>query len=134
MKKLFDRCSAEMIRPAIYRSVLRGSIALAAALLWDRYVNIAGFLSMRRDAFLVVGAFFLVLAWFAYLKLDGVQMLKGREKQKKRKPLRHSYGDLVDFADEHIVSFDELDEDQQTICSLLSDLFLGILFLVLHFF
>jgi hypothetical protein len=39
--------------------------------------------------------------------------------------------DIVDFADEKIISFDELDEDEKNVCRLLGDLICGIIFTVL---
>ena len=38
--------------------------------------------------------------------------------------------DIADYMDEHIVSWDELDKDEQILCSLLSSLLPGLVFLV----
>lgn len=129
MRHLLERYSKMLIRPILYRSVLRGSIALAAVLVWNRFANKAGFLSMRRDAFLVAGIFFLAMAWFVYLRLDNVKVPR-LPKREKKKVFRHSYGDIIDFADEHIVSFDELDDGDQDLCRFAADLILGVLFVL----
>lgn len=44
------------------------------------------------------------------------------EKSKKR---RHATSSMVDYADEHIVSFDELEPEERTFCSLATNLVLG---------
>lgn len=129
--KIIKRYNRVLLRPVLYRSVTWGTIALAAVLCWNRFVNINGFLSVQRDAFLVAGVFFWVLAWFAYLKADGVRLPMTKPKTEKRKPKRYSYGDIIDFAGEHIVTFDELDDEEQDLCRLAADFILGSLFLLL---
>lgn len=37
---------------------------------------------------------------------------------------------MIDFVDEHIVTFDELDDEQQLACVLASNLFSGLVFLI----
>lgn len=131
--KILKRYKRTFIRPILYRSITWGSIALALALCWNRFVNVGHFLSVGRDAFLVVGAFFLMLGWFTYLKVDGVAMPKLHIGDKKKKPMRHSYGDMIDFADEHIVTFDELDDEEQDLCRLATNVILGVFFLIISF-
>jgi hypothetical protein len=121
-----------MIRPMIYQCVTKISIALVLTLLWNQFINKDALFSMIRDAFFVVGILFFMLAWFQYLRLDGVRihhLLEGHERPKKKK--RHKIMDIVDFADEKIISFDELDEDEKNVCRLLGDLICGIIFTVL---
>ena len=68
------------------------------------------------------------MAWFSYLHLDGVTMHHMLEERKKKKPVRKSYTDIVDFADEHIVSFDELSGEERAVCSMSANLICGALF------
>ena len=70
------------------------------------------------------------MAWFSYLHLDGVTMHHMLEERKKKKPVRKSYTDIVDFADEHIVSYEELSEEERTVCSLAASLICGALFML----
>lgn len=132
--KIIKKYKKVFIRPILYRSVAWGSIALAAALCWNRFINVDNFLSMGRDAFLVVSVVFWVLGWFEYLKADGVKVPGVRIRPEKRKPKRHGYGDMIDFADEHITTFDELSAEEQNLCRLATDVILGILFLLLSLF
>ena len=72
-----------------------------------------------------------MMAWFVYLKLDGMMvhhLLEDRRK-KKKKSKRRVGGDIADYVDEHIVSFDELEEGEQTACRLAADLLAAALFL-----
>ena len=43
----------------------------------------------------------------------------------KSKKRRHATSSMVDYADEHIVSFDELEPEERTFCSLATNLVLG---------
>lgn len=134
MKKLFDSYSKILIRPILYRSITWGSIALAAALVWERFVSVKSFLSVGRDIFFLIGVIFLALAWFYYLKIDGISPPKLKTDEMKKKPKRFGYGDIIDFADEHVVTFDELSDEEQDLCKLATNLLLGCIFLLTSFF
>ena len=43
-----------------------------------------------------------------------------------KKKKRHATKSIVDYADERIVSFEELEPEERTYCSLLSNLVLGL--------
>lgn len=131
VKKIRDIFQLYMIRPMLYQCVTKISIALVLALLWDRFFNSYGYFSVVRDAFFVVGLFFFVLTWFQYLRLDGVRihhLLEERKKKKRKK--RHGTMDIVDFVDEKVISFDELEEDEKIVCRFLGDLICGCIFLI----
>ena len=62
-----------------------------------------------------------------YLRLDGVTIhhLGEEFKDMGKKKKFHSTKSIVDFADERIVSFEELEPEERTYCSMLSNLILG---------
>ena len=129
MIKMFSLYKSYMIRPTLYKWVSKSVVMLTLILLWDRYVN-NGTLSVWRDGCFIAAIFLFALAWVSYLQLDGIKNpLRGYKKEKK-KPRRHT-GDIADYADEHIVSFDELDDDERTACSMGSSMLSGLLFLIL---
>ena len=103
---------------------------LTVVLLWDRYVN-KGLLPVGRDGCFVAALFLFGLAWLNYLRLDGLEvphlLSRGKKKEKKRRRLT---GDIADFADEHIVPFDELSEEEQLACSMAANLSSGLIFLI----
>lgn len=118
-----------MIRPTLYQCATKLSIALVLALLWNRFLNVDGVFSVVRDAFLVAGLFFIMLAWFQYLRLDGLKISRTSAEDKKKKK-RHITKDIVDFADEKIISFAELDDEERIVCRLLGDVVCSLLFLL----
>lgn len=130
MIKMFSLYKSDMIRPTIYKAVTKIFVILTLLLLWDRYVN-GGRLSLVRDGFFVGGAFLLVMAWMSYLRLDGIKnpLPRGEKPQKKGKR-RPWTGDIADYADQHIVSFDELTEEEKAACSMGSSLASALLFLI----
>ena len=129
MKKILAIYKAYMVRPILYQCVTRCAVALAAVLVWDRFVPSS--LLAVRDGCLAAAVILLMMAWFVYLKLDGMMvhhLLEDRRK-KKKKSKRRVGGDIADYVDEHIVSFDELEEGDQTACRLAADLLAAALFL-----
>ena len=129
MKKILAIYKAYMVRPILYQCVTRCAVALAAVLVWDRFVPSS--LLAVRDGCLAAAVILLMMAWFVYLKLDGMMvhhLLEDRRK-KKKKTKRRVGGDIADYVDEHIVSFDELEEGEQTACRLAADLLAAALFL-----
>ena len=129
MKKILAIYKAYMVRPILYQCVTRCAVALAAVLVWDRFVPSS--LLAVRDGCLAAAVILLMMAWFVYQKLDGMMvhhLLEDRRK-KKKKSKRRVGGDIADYVDEHIVSFDELEEGEQTACRLAADLLAAALFL-----
>ena len=71
----------------------------------------------------------LIWAWVDYLRLDGVtihHLLEEFKGMGKRQKKVHSTRSIIDYADEKIVSFEELEPEERTYCSLLSNLVLGL--------
>jgi len=77
--------------------------------------------------FAEIGVVLLMWAWVNYLRLDGVTIhhLGEEFKDMGKKKKLHSTKSIVDFADERIVSFEELEPEERTYCSMLSNLILG---------
>ena len=119
MKKLVSMYQKYMFRPILYKSVTRVSVVAVLMLLWDRYVSDGTFTMWQAPA--------LLLAWVNYLRLDGVTIhhLGEEFKDMGKKKKFHSTKSIVDFADERIVSFEELEPEERTYCSMLSNLLLG---------
>jgi len=120
-----------MIRPLVYKTVTKCSVVLVICLLWDRFVNTSKAMSMTEDVFFIVGMIFALLSWFQYLRLDGFSvhhLLEGKEKTPTKK---HVKKDIVDFVDEKIVSFHELDDDERVVVVLFSNLISGLIFVII---
>ena len=126
MKKLVSMYQKYMFRPILYKSVTRVSVVAVLMLLWDRYVSDGTFTMWQAPA-LLLGVVLLMWAWVNYLRLDGVTIhhLGEEFKDMGKKKKFHSTKSIVDFADERIVSFEELEPEERTYCSMLSNLILG---------
>ena len=127
MKKLFPMYKKYMFHPILYKSVTRVSVVAVLMLLWDRYVSDGTFTMWQAPA-LLLGVILLAWAWVDYLRLDGVTIhhLAEELKEMGKKKKRHATKSIVDYADERIVSFEELEPEERTYCSLLSNLVLGL--------
>lgn len=130
MKNKFrDAFHSYMVRPLIYQCVAKCAIAFVIALLWKRWINRSEAFSIIEDAFFVIGIIFILLSWFQYLSLDGIHLphLLGGP---KKKPKRRGTRDIVDFADEKIIAFSELESEERTVVRLFSDIIAGVIFLI----
>ncbi len=127
MKKLTQMYKKYMFHPILYKTVTRTSIVAVLMLLWDRYVS-DGYFTMWEAPGLVLGVALLAWAWVDYLRLDGVTIHHLLEEFKGVKPKKKFYAtkSIVDYADEKIVAFEELEPEERIYCSMLSSLVLGV--------
>ena len=125
--KLFSIYKPDLFRPILYKTVTRASVALCLCLLWQRFVS-DGTYTIWEAPCLAVGAIFLGWAWVSYLRLDGIRIPfvdRGRLSTERGQRRRGTHT-MADFADEKIVSFDELSPEEKSFCSMLSSLVLGV--------
>lgn len=118
-----------MIRPMLYQCVAKFAVAMVLCLLWDKFLNQGGYRSLAENALFVAGCIFLMLAWIQYLRLDGVRihhLLEEKEEKKKK----HIIKDMVDFVDEKVIPFGELDDDERIVCRFLGDLLCALVCLI----
>ena len=123
-----------MLRPVIYMTSTRFLLALALVMLWDRISGTRSAVDVKSFGFLFASAFFFLLMWISYLRMDGLHMPKLFMKRVniRKKPTR-SYGDMIDYVDEEPISFDDLEDDEKDFCCLASDLICCIAFVLLSF-
>ena len=105
MKKLTSMYKRYMFHPILYKTVTRTSIVAVLMLLWQRYVSDGTFTIWEAPGFHLLEEF------------------KGMGKRQKK---IHSTRSIIDYADEKIVSFEELEPEERSYCSLLSNLVLGL--------
>lgn len=131
-KKHFQRY---MLRPIVYQTFTRVVFGLTGALLWNELVNISQVRLGLSRPLLVVGIFYAVMAWMAYLRLDGISAPKFDRKlfQRKRTPMR-AYGDMIDYVDEPVVTYAELEPEEKDTCLLVSNLICTVVFVGGSFF
>ncbi len=131
IKKIKNIFKGYMIRPLIYKTITKCSIVLVISLLWDNFINTAKIMSLTEDVFFIVGLIFVLFSWFQYLRLDGFTIHHLLEEKEKKPIKKHWKKDIVDFVDEKIVSFDELDDDERVVVVLFSNLISGLIFVVI---
>ena len=131
IKKIKNIFKQYMIRPLLYKTVTKCFVAFVICLLWDRFINTSDAMSMTQDVFFIVGMIFALLSWFQYLRLDGFSIHHLLEEKKKTPRKKHARKDIVDFVDEKIVSFHELDDDERVVVVLFSNLISGFIFVMI---
>ena len=129
MKKIFGIYRKFMFRPTLYKTVTKLAACAVIILLWDRYLNIWE-VSIWEYGCFCVGGIVALLAWFEYLRLDGMIVHHLIEDIRPKKKERHRSKDIADFVDEKIVSYSELEPEERALCRLLSDLLCGGLLLI----
>ena len=118
-----------MIRPIIQKVVTRILLVIVLCMLWDRFFNFDNYYNPLQLPLFICGFLLLAGAWFSYLKLDGMKVhYLGEDKTvNKKKKNRHKERSMVDFVDEKVVAYEELQADEQAMCNLISNLIPGIL-------
>ena len=128
MKQFLKIYKPIMLRPIIYKLIVRLVIGLVLALLWNRYLNTQKLYSIVEYAFFVLGIVFFAVAWFNYLKLDGMKIHHLNENQKKEKKKKHILKFPIDFSDDMPSPADSLDPRDDAIATLISNAAAGICF------
>lgn len=129
MKKLHSIYKSDMFHAVLYKTFSRLVISVCLCLLWQRFVSDGRFTVWEAPCF-AVGAALLGWAWVSYLRLDGVRVpfldkQKGLGEDRGQRK-RHATHSMADFADEKIVSFDELSSEEKALCSMLASLLVGV--------
>ena len=128
LRNHFDR---EMIRQLIYKVFTRGVLALFAAQLAHFFLPAGGTLSSFSNLSLLLGFVFALAAVLAWLRLDGLKIPQLKLPRMKRKDPPFLAGNMADHMDDEIVSFDDLDPEDQNVCVLLADCLLAVVCLIL---
>ena len=128
IKNVFSR---ELVRPLIYKVFTRGILALFAAQLAHFFAPAGSGFSSFSNLSLGLGFLFVLFAVLAWLRLDGVKIPQLKLPRMKRKDPPFLAGSMADHIDDDIVSFDDLDPEEQSLCVLLADAVLAAVCLVL---
>ena len=120
-----------MIRPLVYKIFTRGMLALFAAQLVHFFSPAGSGLSSFSNLSLGLGLLFVLFAFLAWLRLDGLKIPQLKLPRVKKKDPPFLAGSMADHIDDEIVSFDDLDPEEQNVCVLLADLVLAAVCLIL---
>ena len=119
IKKIYK---SYMLRPTIYMIITKLLIVLLVGGLWAKFGNTLGLFSAAVHVSSGFAVIYAALAWFAFLRLDGVKLPRLKPKQKKRRQRKQSTADLIDHLDTEIKTYDELLPEEFDVCSLFSSL------------
>lgn len=132
MKKIKSIWRSGMLRPLIYMTFTRFVLSLFIALMVDFFLSPAVGRNLKETIFLIVTALFAILAWIAWLRMDGIKLPKFMmlRLNPRKKPSR-MYGDMIDYVDENAPeTFEELEDDEKDVCILGADAVCFLLFLI----
>ena len=136
MKKWWDKIQPYMLRPFIYMTFTRFLLALCLLLLINFFYSKEAGRPILSTVMVLGGVVFAILAWIAYLRLDGIKLPKFMmlRVNPRKKPTR-MYGDIIDYVDEQPqVTFEELSDAEKDICILGADLFCCAMFVIVSIF
>ena len=124
----------DMTRPLIYKLFTRLGAALLALAAVNRVRMGQGQGSVWALGCVFLAGLFFVGAWLVYLRRDGTRIPRLKELRffHKKKPER-AYGDMIDYVDEDVVTFDELDDDEKDQVSLTVNLLCALAFIGISF-
>lgn len=127
MKNLL-RTYSYLIQPAIYKIISRIFLGVTFSLFWNHFINKNETHIMVEKAFFFVGVVLLTMAWFNYIKLDGVSMTRIGNRGKDK--TGHKSKNIIDFLEEEVTS-DELEECDELLSAIIANILTGICFLTL---
>lgn len=128
MKKIL-RMYSYLIQPTIYKITSRAFLGITFSLLWNHFTNKNETYIMVEKAFFFVGVVLLTMAWFSYLKLDGISIGMARKSNKGKDKSGHQSKNIIDFLEENVTS-DEIEEDDEILSAMIANIFTGICFLI----
>ena len=135
MKKIMETYEADVIRLTLDRGFTKFITALAAVLLWDRFLGLGGITRLRDGGLaaavvlLAAAVVLLAAAWIGYLRLDGVQ--PSRLPEPAVETFGHpAHGGITGLADEHTVPMAQAEREDRRLCGVLSSLLAAVTFLV----
>ena len=128
IKRIRKEFKRYMIRPLIYKVFTRFMITLCAALLWRHFVPPEKTGLTLSGLMTIIAALYVLFVWLAYLRLNGISIPRMNLRLKRHKDPVHLYGDMSDYTDEEIYSFEELEQSEQDLCVFLADAALAVLF------
>jgi len=133
MKRFRRLWSAALVRPLIHRAFTRLIWGLFLTLFVAFLISRGGGRDWRSNLMLLYALLCLVGVWLCHLQMDGVRIPRLdwlRTKIDRKRPARGS-GDLIDFVDEEIQSYEELEDEERYLVLLLADLINAVLFTLL---
>ena len=128
--------SGDLVRPLIHRSFTRLIWGLFFALFLAFLITRWGGRDLRGTLFLAWGIICLLGAWLSYLQLDGAKIPRLdqlRARLDRKRPKRQT-GDMIDFVDEEMQTYEELDDEERYLVLLLADGIVAVIFLLISAF
>ena len=128
--------SGDLIRPLIHRAFTRLIWGLFFALFLAFLITRWGGRDLRGTLCLAWGIICLLGAWLSYLQLDGAKkprLDQLRARLDRKRPKRQT-GDMIDFVDEEMQTYEELDDEERYLVLLLADGIVAVIFLLISAF
>lgn len=136
LKRFRKIWSRELVRPLIHRAFTRLIWGLFLTLFIAFLVSRSGGRDLRAAFMAVYALICLTGAWLSHLQMDGLKLPRLdwlRSKIDRKRPAR-GRGDMIDFVDEEIRDYENLDGEERYLVLCLADLINAVLFLLLSLF
>ncbi len=114
----------------IQKLVVRLLITLIISFAWMKVFKIQYFQAMINYPIVFFAFLFITLAWFNYLKLDGLLVPTNYQKMKNDSSKKHKTKQMIDYVETNINQDTQLSKTQQMQCKLYANLICGILLLI----
>ncbi|MBQ9211386.1 MAG: hypothetical protein IJ153_06765 [Clostridia bacterium] len=132
-KKFRQTWSSDLIRPLIHRAFTRLVWGLFLTLFLAFLLARAGGRDLRSELMLLYGILCLLFAWLSRLQMDGLKLPRLdwlRTKIDRKRPARGA-GDMIDFVDEEIQSYESLSDEERYLVLALADLLCALIFCII---
>lgn len=123
------RSYSYLIKPTIYKVISRIFLGVTFSLLWNHFINKNQIYIMGERPFFLVGVILLAMAWFNYLKLDGISITMVRKDNKRKDVSKYQSRKLIDILEEEVISY-ELEKEDEILSAIIANVLTGICFLI----
>ncbi len=123
LKRFRNIWSPDLVRPLLHRAFTRLIWGLFLSLFLAFLISRWGGRDLRGALLLAWGVICLAGAWLSYLQLDGLRLPrleKLRSLLDRKRPQRQT-GDMIDFVDEEMKEYEELDDQERYLVLFLAD-------------
>lgn len=81
----------------LQKSIVKILIGLILSFIWAKYIRISTAMTMAEFPMIFLAAFYFMLAWFNYLKLDGLSIIPKRKKKKSLPKSKAKTKQMMDY-------------------------------------
>lgn len=124
-RKIANKEAYKLIIP---KMIIRIILGICFIIFWNKFVNVSTNYRLLEKGLFFVGIYLLVMAWFNYLRLDGIAFKRNKRKEKKES-LKKGLGDYLE-EEASKIEVDQEDQREDLLLTALANIGTALIFLI----